>query len=141
MVDTNFLNELNIFEQQMIQECEQFARDVAGEILDEITDTNALDTGRCTASWTASVNNPIYNEATDVTEANRIGRETAKERSLSTLPNLQQYKLGDTIYLSNGASYVSGIEDGMNSVRSINFVKLAALQYDSVIDWQLNPSV
>jgi hypothetical protein len=140
MADVQFLAELAAFELLVNQECEQFEIDVASEILDEINDTNPLDTVNSTARWTASLNSPIYDQASDVTESNRIGRETAKERSLSTLPNINGYKMGDIIYLSNGTNYISDLEAG-KSLQAVNFVKLSALRYEQVIDFQLTPSV
>jgi hypothetical protein len=136
--DTQFSKELNEFKQQMIQECEQFSKDITHDILEEITDKNALDTGKCTASWVASIGNAEYQEALDVTPFSRITRGQAKERSMATLSNIESYKLGNTLYLSNGTSYVSGIEDGTVSVKSILFVSIAANKYSEVIGWRVN---
>lgn len=143
MDDPRFFAELDAVFKQFVRECETFTKDVVGEILDRITTEppigNPFDTGRSVASWTASVGSPIYNEAIDVTENNRISHAEGKSRSMATLSNLNSYTLGQKLYLANGTSYISELEllPG-KSTQSVAFVLTAALRYSSVIDWKMH---
>lgn len=131
MANERFVHELDAFLVEVRRVCTEKALDIASNILEEITDVNALDTGRCTASWVANAGSPIFYEARDVTPLTRISREQAQERSMATMLNLADYTLGDTIHLANGTEYVSGIEDGVNSLKSIGFVRITAYRYAS----------
>lgn len=119
MSNDAFIQELEAFKQQIDAEAVTFVKEVTTAMLDQITDTNPLDTGKCTASWTASIGSPVYNEATDITRTNRITRSEAKSRSMATLDaGLAAYQLGDQIYLSNGTNYVSKLENEPGYVKT-----------------------
>lgn len=137
MQDTQFLKELDDFMLEVNKECEEFGREITAEMLSDLTDQNALDTGRCTASWVASVGTPVYHDAKDITTANTMTRDEAKARSMATLSNLAAYKLGQPIFLSNGTDYISGIEDGSNSAKSVAFVTLTSVKFSPVVDSEI----
>lgn len=133
MQDAQFFKELDDFMEEVNKECAAFEVEIVGEMLSDICDVNALLTGRCTASWTASSGSPRYRDARDINDFNKIDRATAKERSMSTLINIRNHKLGETLYLSNGTDYVSGIEEGVNSRKSIKFVELTSVKYSHIV--------
>lgn len=143
MNDPIFMQELEQFKQQIEQEAKMFVQEVVEAMLDQITDTNPLDTGKCTASWEASVGSPVYQEATDVTSAVRINRGQAKARSMGTLQlGLINYGLGDIIYLSNGTSYVSRLEMEPGYVKTkdghANFVEKTSGAFAHLTDSKIN---
>ena len=131
MANERFLQEIDTFREEVQRVCTEQALEVTSNILEEITDVNALDTGKCTASWVANAGSPIFYEARDVTPLNRLSREQAQERAMATMLNLEDYHLGDTIHLANGTDYVSGIEDGTNSLKSIGFVRITGNKYEA----------
>jgi hypothetical protein len=134
MNDPLFFMELDAFSDTIDEEVEHFVMDIVRDTLTLITEGNPLDTGRCTASWTASLNMPLYQEATDVTEQHRLDRTQAQERSLQTMPNIQGYHIGDIIYLTNGTNYVSRLEEDVGYVKTTNgyghFVSFAKAVYE-----------
>lgn len=147
MSNTAFFAELDRIKRELTLEMAQFQIELARKLLEDIIGGegygNPIDTGRSAASWVYSRGTPIFYVASDVSELNRISKEEAKARSMSTLVNLEGLQLGETFFLANGNKYVEGLElgtaaYGYSSQAPNGFILLALAQYEGRIAYSLN---
>ena len=68
------------------------------------------DTGAAAASWTITVNNPIYH--------------FDKNKTSATL-SIPQFTINDTLIISTGCPYMSVLNDGNSDQAPQNFIQLA----------------
>lgn len=125
----HFLAELGAFAVQAEAAIVQHVKDVVFEVLADIVPETPFLTGGAMASWAASVGEPAYETAPDVTPATPLDAEEAQSRALTTIVRLEHLQLGQTAYISNGRPYISRLEDGY-SQKSSHMVARALAKQD-----------
>lgn len=120
---------------ELEQECTEIVRGITVEIFNHTLHMSPQYFGRYVSSWTYKVGspdfwtNPEFNYFIEDTGGIPIGRKGDPEAIFSAvLHNAgreREFKLGDTVYISNGVDhgegpYAEAIEDGTISLRDVN---------------------
>lgn len=132
MPDRSFELELDAEFNQFYQETLHFSTNIAEQILRDILAGNPYWSGRSKASWVVSLNGPVYYIADDVAKRpGAISAEEAEQRSLATLANLDGFKVGDNINITQGNAYIALIEDGVHGSNA-GFIAAALARYEGL---------
>lgn len=132
MPDKSFETQLDAEFNQFYQEAIFFSENIAAQLLQDILRGNPYWSGRSKASWVVSLNGPIYYIADDVQKKpGAITAEDAEQRSLATLSSLSNFKVGDTIHITQGNSYIGLIEDGSHGSNA-GFIAAAIARYEGL---------
>lgn len=111
-------------------ECANVIRGMTVEIFHYVLQQSPQSRGRYVSSWQYSLNRPVFwtnpEFADNLPETYMKGNQPAIESALqANAGDDTPYKLGDTVYISNGAEGLEGeygylIEDGLINLRAEN---------------------
>lgn len=132
MADTQFFAALEAFAALVITESVVYVKAIVAEVLTDIVTETPIDTAGAKASWAVSVGAPVYETAPTVTPQARLSAQEAEARALATLGALGGFRLGDTVYISNGRPYISGLEEGRSQQSSHMVARALAKQAGGV---------
>jgi hypothetical protein len=95
---------------------ETFAKEVTQELAEEVIKRTPVDTGFLRGSWFSALNTAtgFFSGAAD-----KGGRTTAGQVKLK----ISQLKIGDTVYVLNGARYAAIVETGTSKQAPNGFVR------------------
>src|ERR1051325_8838628 len=97
-----FNRELDAFAAQLGAEGDGEVVELVKNILDDLCTHTRIDTGQAKGSYVASLNAPVYQ-----TERGRRSETEAVAQSVATADNVRGFTPGQTIYIANGAPYIS----------------------------------
>ena len=140
MPDQTFEMQLDQFAREAAEMAAQFAPAIAEQILDEVLTTGPYWSGRSKASWTLSLDAPITIEAGDVPKKpGGISDSEARERAMATRANLTNFRIGQTIYLSQGTLYLELINSGAHpGSNNVGFVEAALAKFIGLVDMEVS---
>lgn len=124
----NFDQAFNEFE----QECESTVRGLTVRIWDSVLSRTPQFYGRMTASWTYSLNGPeavdrsdqiVLDDFSEFGEVLKLSRGHPAAIAIANTASAgkdRAFKLGDTVWLTNGADHALKIESGEVRLRAVN---------------------
>jgi len=96
---------------------ERFMREFAQDLAQRIVTETPVDTGFLRSSWWLSLNDPSApdNAGEEFSGGKQARENGASAKALSTINlRVQDYKIGQTIYIVNGARYARRMENHPN---------------------------
>ncbi len=102
---------------------EKLVRKVALAVDASVVLATPVDTGRARANWQVEINNAAdgtLNEPSDPGSGARQAIEDGKK-------TVEQYKIGDTIHITNNLPYIARLNEGWSAQAPANFVEEAAM--------------
>lgn len=99
----------------------------ASQLSENIINRTPVLTGALSANWNTTLGNPDYNFDKEV---------TSNSHALAQLRQVeQQFKINDTVYITNGADYSEIIEYGNYSNKAPNgMVRVSLLNFQNILD-------
>lgn len=101
--------------------------ETAAQLAENIIDRTPVLTGALSANWNTTLGNPDYNFDKEVTSNSHALAQTRLVE--------QQYRINDTIYITNGADYSELIEYGNYSNKAPQgMVRVSLLNFQNILD-------
>lgn len=99
-----------LYQRRVVTVLEKHVLKVALDIYGTLKVVTPVDTGRARANWHMDIDTPTV----------RI-----VEPGQDTSPNISQYKIGQTVFVSNNLPYIRRLNDGWSSQAPAGFVEAA----------------
>lgn len=104
---------------------ERYASSVGAEVADLVVDRTPVDTGYARGNWQAALNVPIVDA--------RAFLDPTGSASVAQIAAVSgQFRLGDTIFITNTAPYIGALNDGHSPQADPGYIE------DAVIDGVAN---
>lgn len=126
----DFEKDLNRFTRKTDELLEEVFVETAKEVRDKVAEKTPIDTGRHSASWNASVNAPNYH-AKPESYNNPTGAPKDGE------VDLEGFKLGQTLYVANGAPVIALLNAGWSQQAPAGFIEGVAAEIKNMIPLQI----
>lgn len=112
MPDRSFELELDAEFARFNEEVLYFSKNIAEQLLRDILAGNPYWSGRSKASWVVSLGGPVEFIADVAKRKGAISEAVADQMALETLKSLENFQVGDNIFITQGNFYIAWIEDG-----------------------------
>jgi len=112
------------YKTKVLDQLEKVVRAVALVVDAELVRRTPVDTGRARANWLPSLNTPDT-RVLDGPGGSKKGKSFVPSRDTTAEAVTQQYKLTDTIYISNNLPYIQELNNGSSQQAPAGFVDSA----------------
>lgn len=127
MTDNKFNVEWNAAILKSKKSIEKIIREASGELFSDIILNTPVDTGALRGAWIASLNTP---DSRDVGTLDKNGANTA----IKALYSISNFKVGDTLYLTNNKPYAEFIEYGYSAQAPTGMVRVNIIRFNSILE-------
>ena len=114
--------DINALLQKVGDKAQEVARQLAINLQNSVILKSPVDTGRFRNNWTCGINavNTATTEAVDKTGADALSR---------TKSTLQNFQMGDTVYLTNSLPYAQRLEYGWSQQAPAGMVEITVTEF------------